>query len=128
MDYMFKDVYNLKSVEIISNKNLEILSMISSFENCENLEKVKNKGFNTNNIKSMKKLFYNSKINEFDLDLDELNITTNNVEDMPYMFARIKSEKLNLVNLNTENVITMKEMFSSCSSLINLNITNFNTK
>ena len=76
----------------------------------------------------MKKLFYNSKINEFDLDLDELNITTNNVEDMSYMFARIKSEKLNLVNLNTENVITMKEMFSSCSSLINLNITNFNTK
>ena len=74
----------------------------------------------------MKKLFYNSKINE--LDLDELNITTNNVEDMSYMFARIKSEKLNLVNLNTENVITMKEMFSSCSSLINLNIKNFNTK
>ena len=35
MDYMFKDVHNLKSVEMISNKNLEILSMISSFENCE---------------------------------------------------------------------------------------------
>ena len=37
MDYMFKDIKDLISVEMISEHNLEITSMISSFENCQNL-------------------------------------------------------------------------------------------
>ena len=38
MDYMFKDVKELTSVEMKSDKNCQIESMISTFENCEHLE------------------------------------------------------------------------------------------
>ena len=48
MDYIFKDVKNLISIEMTSEQNIDITSMISSFENCENLEKIENNGFNTN--------------------------------------------------------------------------------
>ena len=37
MDYMFKDVQEIVSVEMISDKNCTILSMISTFENCNYL-------------------------------------------------------------------------------------------
>ena len=60
MDNMFKGVSTLISVEMDSLNYVEIISMISTFENCTNLNTVKIKGFNTNKIKSMQKLFYNS--------------------------------------------------------------------
>ena len=84
-------------MEIISNKDLEIYSMISAFENCENLEKIESKGVLTNNVKSLNKLFYNTKINDF--NFTEININTNNVEDMSYMFGSIKSERINILYL-----------------------------
>ena len=34
MDYMFKDIKDLVSVDMISEKNCQITSMVSSFENC----------------------------------------------------------------------------------------------
>jgi hypothetical protein len=54
---MFKDVPDLLSVEMKSEQNCEITSMISTFENCENLNSFKITGFNGEKIKSMKKLF-----------------------------------------------------------------------
>ena len=56
MDYMFKDVSDLLSVEMKSEQNCEVTSMISTFENCENLNSFKIIGFNGEKIKSMKKL------------------------------------------------------------------------
>jgi hypothetical protein len=82
-------------VEIISDKDLEIYSMISAFENCENLEKIESKGVLTNNVKSLNKLFYNTKIENF--NFTEININTNNVEDMSYMFGAINL-LTNLIN------------------------------
>ena len=35
MDFMFKDVPDIVSIEMLSENNLEITSMISSFENCQ---------------------------------------------------------------------------------------------
>ena len=58
MDNMFKGVSELVSVEMISSKNCQILSMTSTFENCENLRSFNITGFNGENLKSMKKLFY----------------------------------------------------------------------
>ena len=63
MDFMFKDISTLISVEMVSLNNTEIISMISTFENCENLESFSIFGFSSNRIKSMKKLFYNTKLN-----------------------------------------------------------------
>ena len=96
MDYMFKDVYNLISVKMYSDKNCEIYSMVSSFENCENLKNIENNGFDTSLVISMKKMFYNTGISEF--DFNKINISTNNVEDISYMFGGIKSEKISISN------------------------------
>ena len=38
MDNMFKDIQTLTSVEMYSKKNVKLLSMKSSFENCQNLK------------------------------------------------------------------------------------------
>ena len=62
MDYMFKEVNDLLSVEMISEKNCKIKSMISLFENSINLKEIIVKGFDTKEVKSMKKLFYNTSI------------------------------------------------------------------
>ena len=65
MDYMFKDIIDLISVEIKGDKNCKILSMKSVFENCENLKELKITGFNSENLKSMEKLFFRSYITSF---------------------------------------------------------------
>ena len=82
MDYMFKDVQSIVSVEMNSDNNCKIFSMISTFENCKSLVKVNITGFNTQELTSMKKIFYNSLVSNVDL-----NIELNNIEDMSYMFA-----------------------------------------
>ena len=47
---------------------------------------------------------------------------------MDYVFDGCSSlEEINLSNFNTNKVIEMKYMFSDCSSLKELNLTNFNT-
>ena len=44
------------------------------------------------------------------------------------MFSNCSSlKKLNLSNFNTNNVSNMNTMFSGCESLIELNLNNFNT-
>ena len=65
MDFMFKDIKDLEFIEMISENECQITSMISSFENCENLKFFNLTGFKTNQIKSMKKLFYKTALNEF---------------------------------------------------------------
>ena len=41
IDFMFKDVSDVKSIEMKSEKNLEIKSMISAFEDCLSLYEIK---------------------------------------------------------------------------------------
>ena len=55
MDYMFKNVKDLISIEMKSEKNCPITSMISAFENCNQLNKFKIDGFNVEQIKSTNK-------------------------------------------------------------------------
>ena len=52
----------------------------------------------------------------------------NNITDMSYMFYECSSLKeLNLSNFNTNNVTNMCHMFFGCSILKELNLSNFNT-
>ena len=62
MDYMFKDVSALTSVFMHSNYDAKVTSMVNTFENCENLNDFTISGFITSKVKSMKNLFYNSKL------------------------------------------------------------------
>ena len=45
IDNMFKDIGSIKTVEMISDKKLKIISMQSAFENCTNLESFKFRKF-----------------------------------------------------------------------------------
>jgi hypothetical protein len=74
MNYMFKDVYSLESVNMTSDKNCKITSMISTFENCQQLKSVDIIGFNGDKLTSMHKVFYNSGISSFN---PQFNFTSN---------------------------------------------------
>ena len=62
MDNMFKDVEDLNQIELISENNCQITSMISTFENCFNLYNFTVIGFGADKLKSMKKLFYRTRL------------------------------------------------------------------
>ena len=56
------------------------------------------------------------------------NLNTANVTDMSYMFSRCsRLTTLDLSNFNTANVKNMEVMFGNCSSLTTLDLSNFNT-
>ena len=55
-------------------------------------------------------------------------IFKNNLTNTAFMFAECSSlNNINLSNFNTNNVTNMKSMFSGCSSLNNIDLSNFNT-
>ena len=62
MNYMFKDIEDLVYVEMMSDNNCQILSMISTFEKTKYLSQIKITGFSGDTIKSMNKLFYKSNL------------------------------------------------------------------
>ena len=119
MDKMFKDIKDIYSVEMNSEKQCELNSMISTFENSEKLTKFKINGFDTRQLSSIHKLFYNCK-SITDIDITDLN--TINIKDMSYMFAFTKISKIDLSLMDTSNVEEMSHMFESCFLLSNLNL------
>ena len=53
----------------------------------------------------------------------------NKLSKINYMFSECSSlTNINLSNFNTQNVIDMNNMFNRCSSLTNVNLSNFNTE
>ena len=83
MDYMFKDVQDLVSVEMISEQNCQILSMESTFEICYGLTEFNLTGFDDSNLKSMKKAFYRSELTNYHFN----SFNTENLEDISYMVS-----------------------------------------
>ena len=117
MNYMFKNIKNLKSVEMYSNSSIKILSMIGTFEKCELLNNFNIKGFDTRNITSLKKLFYNTSLSKLNLDID-----TSMVEDVSYMFADTNLKIISLTPYNLLNVVNMSYMFYLSDSLLKVNL------
>ena len=66
MDYMFKNVKDLLEIEMKSENNCSITSMISTFENCIQLKIFKIDGFNVEQVKSANKMFYNTSLFIYD--------------------------------------------------------------
>ena len=67
MDSMFKDIRELTSVNMTTEKEVKILSMKSAFEWCSSLSKFDIKGFNLNNLTSINKIFYGTQISNIDM-------------------------------------------------------------
>jgi hypothetical protein len=99
LNEMFKDVSSLRSVGMYSKNNAKIVSMQSTFENCEKLEAFQIIGVDTSELKSISKIFAKTKLR--DLDFEQLKTT--NIEDMSYMFADSELEHIDLSNLDTSN-------------------------
>ena len=56
------------------------------------------------------------------------NLITDEVTDMSRMFSGCSAlTSINMSNFNTENVTTMREMFSDCKALTSLDLSSFNT-
>ena len=123
MDYMFNDVKGLISIEMFSENNCKIISMISTFENCTNLAFFNITGFNGDEILSMHKLFYRSGLSSF---YCQFNFTSN-VEDISYMFAFSSIRQFMLSDLNLNKVKNMSHMFENCASLENIVLFNLET-
>ena len=125
MDNIFKGISNLKSVEMTSTKDCEITSMISSFENCVKLEKITISGFKTTQLKSIKKIFYNTGMSEF--DFSKINIISPSIEDMSYMFGGLKAANIAISNLKTDDAKDISHMFENCKEVTSLDLSSFKT-
>jgi hypothetical protein len=89
MEKMFKEIDSLISVEMYTSKNIQILSIASAFESCSNFNFFNMSGFDTSQIKSISKLFYNTEIDS----LEGFNFDTKNVQDFSFFFAIQRSMK-----------------------------------
>ena len=58
MKKMFKNIFSLVSVIMYSDKNCKIISLESTFENCQNLYDFEINGFDTSELTSLNKLFF----------------------------------------------------------------------
>ena len=92
MDKMFRNIPDITSIEMISYKNCEIISMISTFENCQRLINFNITGFSTSKLTSMKNLFYKTTLSNIDIT----NFDTSSVTDMSYMFASTEISSIDL--------------------------------
>ena len=116
MDNMFQNIDSLISIDMKSEKNLKILSMESTFENCIELEYFNMIGFDTSNIISINKLFYKTNLKNFNLTSFLLNM--NNLKEMSFIFASSALEYLYFSGINTINRVTnMSHMFYKCENL-----------
>ena len=123
MDFMFKDISTLTSVIMISTSNLDITSMVSTFENCTNLYELAIRGFKTDKIVSMKKFLYKASPTILNLN----SFSTANVEDMSYMFSEMNLLKMDFKNFDTSKAKNMSHMFYKNNDIYNLDLTHFNT-
>ena len=118
MDYMFRDAKTLTSFAIYSETGDQIFLMISTFENDGNLEHFSISGFNIENVKSMKKLFYKTYL--LGVTLNDFN--TKNLEDISYMFADTGIKEFNIEGFNTDEVTTIYHLLDESTSLKEVDI------
>ena len=124
MDYMFKNVIKLNRIEIITNKTCKILPMISTFEDCTNLQDLKLIGIDLDELKSVKKLFYKTYVNQ---NITKFLQNATNIEDMLYILAYSSIKEFNIEGLNIQNVKDMSHLFEGFISLKTVNLNNFIT-
>ena len=120
---MFKEVEELVSVVMLTDKNLKVLSMESTFENCDNLFFFNNTGLYSEKFRSTKKLFYETSLTEnYFNDFNSINL-----EDISYMLAFTLISEFQSEGINTKNVKTMSHLFEECISLTKVDLSLFDT-
>ena len=122
---MFKNLTNLKEVDLSNFDGTEIESMSLMFFDCKNLESVNFNNFKTPSLIYIDGLFFGC--NSL-LSADLSYLDTSSVINMENMFSGCLSlTSVNLSNLNTSKVTKMSYLFSMCSSLTSLDLSSFDT-
>ena len=123
MDNMFYEVKDLISVNMTSENNCQILSMISTFEGCERLEDFNLEGFDGSQLKSMHKLFYKTILIDFSFN----SFNTDNLEDISYMLSNTAINEFKLSGIKTSRVSNMSHLFSGCYNAQGINTSSIDT-
>ena len=149
MSGIFEDCSFLTDLNVTDFKTHNVIDMSEMFSGCSSIKELNLKYFFTENAKKMDGMFYDCSSLK---DLNIINFSTDNVKDMSSMFCRCTSlkylnikhfdtskvrdmswmfklsgiENLDISNFNTLNVSNMYCMFNGCSSLKELNISDFN--
>ena len=109
-----------KEIKLIWGNNNQPSSTNCLFQECTDITQIDLSNFNTSEVTSMYRMFYNCK------SLTSLNLSK--LEDMNQIdISRILSESSYLSSFDTSKVTRMVSLFYGCSSLKNLNISNFAT-
>ena len=128
----FKKVTDANISDIVNNSVIvdqynNVKEICTALGNVTIKNIVFDESFNTYAPTSLKDFFKNCKALETISGLKYLN--TANVTDMGYMFSGCSAlTSLDLTNFNTSKVESMHDMFEDCSALESLNLTNFNTE
>ena len=150
---MFKDLINIKEIDLSKFDFSKVINMSSMFYNCSNLgniifgnisissvvnikslpqnrkklESLDLSGFDTSLVIDMSSMFYHCyKIGSI---IFSKLFNTSNVGSMKYMFSNCRNlYSLDLSSFDTSKVNEMSYMFSNCSNLRFLNLSNFSSK
>ena len=146
--YTGKYNHDLKSLSFVTPIELKYLSFIG----CDGLNKVDLSNVNTENVTTMRGMFWGCKsltgldLSSFDTrnvtnmhnmfgesesltNLDLSSFDTKSVTDMAFMFQYCKSlTSLDLSSFDTRNLTIMYGMFGGCESLTSLDLSSFDTR
>lgn len=125
--YWFYRYPNLMTIVGLTNlKTDNVTNMNSMFRNSYQLTSLDMSGFNTEKVTDMGYMF-NGCFGLTTLDLSSFN--TENVTNTSGMFANCEGlTSLNLSSFNTPRLQVLQNMFYGCSSLTTLDLSSFNTE
>ena len=125
MHDMFSGCTMLKSVNLSGWNTANVKTMKKMFYGCSALTSLNLSGWNTGAVTDMSYMFYNCK------GLTSLGVSgwnTGSVKNMSYMFRNCSGlTSLDLSGWNTASATNMSYMFADCSGLTSLDLSNWNT-
>ena len=126
LESMFKECNNIENINFKVFNTSNIINMSYMFSNCINLKKIEFNLFlfNTSKVENMNSMFNECKnLNEIDLSL--FNISK--VKNMNKMFYNCENIKdIDFLSFDFSNVKDIKSMFDGCENLKNFKLYNFN--
>ena len=153
MAKMYEGCSSLTKLDLSNFNTQNVTNMAEMFKGCSSLLNIDISNFNTENVTNMIGMFYGcSSLSKLDLShFNTLNVInmcdrcekyniSNSINSSPHMLYYIEKTSngmfgycssltnLDISNFNTQNVINMAGMFEGCSSLTKLNLSNFNTR
>jgi surface protein len=133
----FKENYIESEIEIkFENRNIRIINSYEEWYKNNIRDEFKEEYCNEKEIKENCEIKINNEIIPFSYFYEFKNkgkykikySFKNNLKNTNYMFSSCSDlTNINLSNFNTQNITNMSDMFSHCKALININLSNFNT-